>query len=912
MIKVTHLNKYYNKKSSNALHVIDDTNLTLPSTGLIAILGESGSGKTTLLNVLGGLDKAQGIIEYDDIKFNGYKMGAIDKFRRENIGYIFQNYNLLSNMTVYDNIKLALDIIGITDKNEVDKRVRASLEAVGLYKFRKKPAGKISGGQMQRVAIARALAKQNKVLIADEPTGNLDSHNSIEIMNILKKISETTLVLLVTHDKSLAEFYSDQILELVDGKVINIRTPKGGISLENKNDNTIYLKDMNMVSDGNKISSIAYSSGEIPDIKITLVEKNGTYYIKSNVKLKLLEETSLELVDEHYKETTIEEVQENLKYDNSFYNNDIKNKFSLKKFFKKFAQEFLHYFRVRKRTRLLRLVLIIIGVIMGFAAVNIVKYSYTDYSSIMSDDRLYYVDYYQDEFKSEDYCNFIKESYDNNAITYEESYLYKEKYDFVYKKNYYEQDSISFNTYSEDYSAVRYLGLAFGREYKNNNEFIIGYDLAKELKKKFHFTSFEDIFTYVKIGYYGEGQCNIVGISNANTNLVYSQQYEEYYSNSYIRRGINYYKELIPTLIEGRLLNESDENSNNVFVVNSFIESITDLDNQNFSISGYDQTRVEGTKLIVSVVSGNSLIEEEFNIIGLGSSQECEGIELIFANKNNVKRLSKLVNNYFEGNIRSLEVQYDNIKLFEGNLPTKHNECLVPLSSQFEIGEEINFFGGFILKVTGYYVAKPDKYINYEIDDCLVSNISYGLARKTGQYIYQGYFHVTDTAKAEELAMKYNITLRNLTNDDIKEIDEEQKEGKITVLAVILTCFVISLVYIYFTMRSKMISDIYEIGVLRNLGASRLSIINKYILEIFITTTFTTAVGYILTTLIYGLIWDKLRSLSSLFPGYSIMRSPYIYLGILVLYIINIVVGLFPTILLLRKTPSEISSKYDI
>ena len=206
MIKVSNLNKYYNKKKNNEIHVINNVNLTLPDTGLITFLGKSGSGKTTLLNVIGGLDKASGSIEYDDVLIKRYSMTKVDKLRREKISYIFQNYNLLLNKTVYENLSLALYAINITDKDEVIKRSDYALKAVGMYKYRKKLAGALSGGQMQRVAIARCLIKESSVIIADEPTGNLDSNNSLEIMNILKKISKKSLVLLVTHDKALAEY----------------------------------------------------------------------------------------------------------------------------------------------------------------------------------------------------------------------------------------------------------------------------------------------------------------------------------------------------------------------------------------------------------------------------------------------------------------------------------------------------------------------------------------------------------------------------------------------------------------------------------------------------------------------------------------------------------------------------------
>ena len=211
MIKVSNLNKYYNKNKTNEIHVINDVTLELPSHGLISFLGASGSGKTTLLNIIGGLDKAQGTISYDSFEMNKYEMSKIDKYRNDNFGYVFQSYNLLLNETVYDNLKIALELINIYDEKETQSRIEYALKSVGMYKYRNKKASQLSGGQQQRIAIARALIKHCKVIIADEPTGNLDSANAIEVMNILKSISKKTLVLLVTHNEQLANFYSNYI-----------------------------------------------------------------------------------------------------------------------------------------------------------------------------------------------------------------------------------------------------------------------------------------------------------------------------------------------------------------------------------------------------------------------------------------------------------------------------------------------------------------------------------------------------------------------------------------------------------------------------------------------------------------------------------------------------------------------------
>lgn len=309
MIKAIKIDKHFNRGKKNDIHVINNISLDLPDHGLVVLFGPSGSGKTTLLNVLGGLDRASGEIAFNDIKIKGYSMSTWDKIRNRHIGYIFQNYMLLENVSIYENIKLTLNMVGITDKEEINKRVEYLLEKVGLKNYKKRKAGLLSGGQQQRVAIARALAKNPDVIIADEPTGNLDSKNTVEIMNIIKTISKEKLVLLVTHEKELATFYADRIIELKDGQIVSdsANTTEGG-SLDLKHDTDIYLKDLESqtVSQDN-IDVSVYSDKPFGQIKMRLVLKNGTLYLdidqNTAQKVNLLSDKSeVKLIDDHYKD----------------------------------------------------------------------------------------------------------------------------------------------------------------------------------------------------------------------------------------------------------------------------------------------------------------------------------------------------------------------------------------------------------------------------------------------------------------------------------------------------------------------------------------------------------------------------------------------------------------------------------
>ena len=306
MIKIEKVNKYFNRRRRNEIHIINNTSLELENKGLVAILGQSGSGKTTLLNAIGGLDKvSNGKIYINGKKITRRRTNTVDKIRNLNIGYIFQDYKLIENMSVFDNVAIALRMIGIKNKKEIQKRVNYVLEAVNMYRYRNRPAQMLSGGEKQRVAIARAIVKNPSIVIADEPTGNLDSKNSLEIMNIIKAISKEKLVILVTHEVDLAKFYATRVVELQDGKIVNDYSNESKESLEYRLDNKIYLKDFKDINNlkNKKINIDVYSDDENAEIDVKLVFKNGNIFIQAeNKKIEVVDDnSSIEFINDHYK-----------------------------------------------------------------------------------------------------------------------------------------------------------------------------------------------------------------------------------------------------------------------------------------------------------------------------------------------------------------------------------------------------------------------------------------------------------------------------------------------------------------------------------------------------------------------------------------------------------------------------------
>ena len=218
MLQIKHICKQY--KTGNLVQkALDDVSLNLRENEFVAILGPSGSGKTTLLNIIGGLDRYDsGDLVINGISTKKYKDRDWDSYRNHTIGFVFQSYNLIPHQTVLANVELALTISGVS-KAERRQRALRALEQVGLGEQAHKRPSQMSGGQKQRVAIARALVNDPDILLADEPTGALDSETSVQVMELLKEVAKDRLVVMVTHNPELAELYATRIVNLKDGTI---------------------------------------------------------------------------------------------------------------------------------------------------------------------------------------------------------------------------------------------------------------------------------------------------------------------------------------------------------------------------------------------------------------------------------------------------------------------------------------------------------------------------------------------------------------------------------------------------------------------------------------------------------------------------------------------------------------------
>ena len=270
MIEVKNLKKTYVTKGNVVTKALDDVSITFPEKGLIFLLGKSGSGKSTLLNICGGLDEADsGEIIIMGKSSKKFSSSDFDSYRNTFIGFIFQDYNILNEFSVSENLALALELQG---KKASKEKITELLDSVDLSGFEKRKPNTLSGGQKQRIAIARALIKEPKIIMADEPTGALDSKTGKQVFDTLKKLSENHLIIVVSHDREFAEIYGDRIIELKDGQILSDETKTHlDAKVVNENisliaNNTLSIKNAKNLTQKDKddiINFIANSSDKI-------------------------------------------------------------------------------------------------------------------------------------------------------------------------------------------------------------------------------------------------------------------------------------------------------------------------------------------------------------------------------------------------------------------------------------------------------------------------------------------------------------------------------------------------------------------------------------------------------------------------------------------------------------------------
>lgn len=882
MISLKNINKYYFKGENREIHVVNNVTLEFPDAGFVTILGASGSGKTTLLNIIGGLDKYDsGTITYNDKEFNGYNMDDVDRYRSEKMGYIFQNYLLINNISVYNNLKVALEAMGVTHPAEQKKRIEYALRCVGLFKYRKKKVKNLSGGQMQRVSIARCLVKDADIIIADEPTGNIDSENTIQIMNILKHISKTKLVILVTHEIPMARYYSDRIIQVKDGKIISDGIVTNNGSLNTQTDRKIYLGDLDKKeSSSKKLNFELFVDEESTTSDVVIVVRNDTIYVKSDKKIVNLNESSIELVNESYHD--VEDSLANFDFDTSWYKSPTeptKKNFFFTNFFNGFKE-----FASQGKIKVLFIVInIILGILLGTVFINLGNFVTIDYSTIIDETNTFVVIDKNTEYGSEypiNESNVYEDALKDNVIkdiypvrTYNEYIIFQENYVF------YETHQVSFwgLPYNNDIKLL--LG---NRPY--SFECVIGKKFADELITLYQFQE-EDYEKLLgkELPLYPD-TLKIVGIAESDSKAVYvnntlfssSLLYKSNRFNQYVFGCSLYYNDSI-TLTSGHL----PTNDNELAVEESIAV------NKNLKI---------GDTLSIDYVSYK--ITGLFKEIGV---QDVPGF-LLATNKyaGYSYDFDLSITKEEQLNFTKLYLPSYEYEITEGREILAPGECLVNVNSGLNIGDYIHKS-----KIVGYYKKSS-------VDGSFDQTLMYDHLVIVGCGDFYNNNLSAHSFTLDESGIKYfedkGFEVLTLRDYQIKAQQKYNLSNNIGMLIFAVILFIASVLLTYLSNRGKIINEIGTLGVYRSIGKSRKTLIYQKMGYNFIMTTVSTLIGYSLSWTIHYISKSFLAPIM-----YQADISPLILIfGLIILYAIGVFVGILPILSLVKKTPAEINSKYDI
>ena len=801
MITLNNVDKYFNKHKKNEVHVINNISLNLDK-GLIAILGPSGCGKTTLLNVIGGLDKIRkGSIYINNQKISSRNTYQVDKIRNLNVGYIFQDYKLIENLSVYDNLALVLKMVGIKDKNEIKKRVEYILDKVGMLRYKRRPAGMLSGGEKQRVGVARALIKNPDIILADEPTGNLDSKNSLEIMKIIKAISNEKLVILVTHEQDLAKFYASRIIELQDGKIIKDYENDANDELDYKIENSFYLKDFkyNNSLKENNINIDVYSETK-DKLKLDIVIRNGNIYIKSvnNEKIEVVDNnSSIEFINDNYKKIDKSEVKD-LKFDfDNISNENRKLRYSsVLNIFSLIIKGFKNLFDYTILKKILLFGFFVSGLFIMYSVASLLATFDIRDEDFTTMNKKYLV-LKQNKIKVDDYLSFEK----NDNINY------------ILPGD----STVSFEFKLNDYLQTR------GQSY------------------------------------------NLTG-SLSSLKMINSND-----------------------LIKGNMPNDKYE------IVVDKLALTNMLKNKEFQMSG-----ILNYEAFLNREVYNEAYEHPFVIVGITDlkTPSIYVLEDLFINLlYNSSEFEKQVYDY------ELYKDQDKIKLEKGNWPINDYDVLVNIQNKDfmplkkTIDTKIN---GKKLKVVGYYSS------SYDLEYYFVNSntVKYNLILNSKDITI--YSKDNNTTLKEFRDKKYNI----LSSYDYSKENYKKsiKEENISIIIVSSIMIGISLIEMYLMSRSSFLSRIKEIGIYRAIGVKKSDIYKMFYGEILAINVIATLPGILFMA--YAL--KVLGSSAELLERMYMVTPLTILLSIILIFIFNSLVGLIPVFNVLRKTPAQILSRYDL
>lgn len=824
MIKISKLNKYFNRGSKNELHVLNEIDLEFAQTGLVCILGESGSGKTTLLNTLGGLDTfCSGTIQIDDTVLQKYQPSKIEPLRNEKFSYIFQNYFLLQDYSVAYNVKLALNLYNLTEEQK-DARVDYVLAQLGLSRYKKKLVSKLSGGQQQRVSIARALVKSPEIILADEPTGNLDEENTLRIMSILKNISKDCLVILVSHERRMAEFFADRIIEIRDGQIIKDAENQVKGFYERGDDANIYLRELEKITLENEAAH--FEMYQRPDheeekIRLKFAWNHGKLYIQNDTGYDVVlegEEAGCRMLDEERPQLDMEEVE-------SF-------SYHLDKLPPKKSASLSH----REILRMALENISLMGKKQAFVWVIILA------TAVLLTITL------------ADYVNAI--SLDPTQIVTDDSHSAKIHFDNAWSGEYEEIEEVVAEAYDNYLAKSPYIDNLFIEPEDDLGLLYHGFLQINKLSG-----GFTD-FSYVSAEHLQE------------EDLIYGHKPEKYHD-----------------IVVDRLVIEKFLKSDDILA--SMYHDVEDFLNQPVTVSVFDVT---------------------LQITGISDTGECSvycGQNVLYSFSTTAKRIMSVSDLQKE-----CPGEYDDLVLAD-------NEVYLTESEQQGIQKEVDKLRGTAFEKrmaaniydTEYEIAGtiPDEIgFDYIMNDEMCKNLRrrYVLRQKECQIYMED--PKKDRAElqrlVDEMNMQYGQKIKvKLTVPYQAQIKEYQKARKIDLNAKqIFTAaiFLVSLLMIFFTIKSNATSRSEELTVYRLLGIGKGSIMRAYMLEMLMITTCTSLPAVLITSTV-------LKFISSIPSLEMELRFPWwsAFLLLAVLYLINLIISVLPVRGILSKPPAKLALK---
>ncbi len=976
-VRIQNAHKYYNRGKDTELHVMNDVCLELPESGMVAIFGRSGCGKTTLLNAVGGLDRiASGTIEI----FGRNIREDADTLRNKYIGYIFQNYNLNVNETVFENVSTALRLCGMEDEEEIAARTMTALGNVEMDKYRDRTPDTLSGGQQQRVAIARALVKNPSIILADEPTGNLDEQNTILVMDILKSLSKTRLVLLVTHEANLVDHYCDRVIEIVDGRVTSDRenlTANGYIS---RNKNHIYLGELEKTETATPGVLLEYYGEPTEGITIRVVNQNGKLYVKLNdPTVKILDEGSeIKLLDGVFVEAAAaeEKITASRELDMSrfapFEGKSFGRLFHMKNSLRYAWRE--NFRRGKKKGKgLLRACLVLLAIVMVFMTASFGA-SIRSYADMRKDhnERLYYV-----PLDPTVDLSALNEMAGKHGVDYARIVGYSP----IYETEYLEFRSSTFMSAENVYLSgeARPIALSLAKdmplvagtaEVEADSDIVITSALARKLLDTSTVSFLRepaDLIDMVTTGLYyylGNIRLRIVGVVESDELFFFVNDLlmARYVLQGYFHMPLGYSSYADISVNDGEivLLNDgySDFKDRKVgdtvtILGKSFVISrIQDLYNSiheypAFVKETYGVDLITDPSVYAREVLGLEEVDEMAEYMWLldyyfeyipafyeqvldsrPSYAEITFEEWLVATHENVGAYAMLMGYDYERVVgfHLYNLKYESyptvgeLESFMAGPEYKHAMDVMmedPLlyreynhymdrhygnSNRFEYLAVISDRDYMALSSC---VGATDDWIVYSRGE-LFSHFEYG----DGTHYYTNHLMLRSSDPDATEAFLTEALGRDgfLTPDDIfDQLFDMIRSGVVLAIISVLVVLALMCLCTYFIMRSSFMSRVREVGILRAIGVTRRNLTFRFAVETGLLLLLTTVLGYVLS------VWF-IASLSDAVLFSTVFYFPlWMAVGLLaVIALVGMFFGILPAMLLLRRTPSEILSKYDI